>query len=68
MRKKLFDIIEIADDNNKISHFYDIFMIVAIVVSLIPLFFKETTEVFSILENITVVIFVVDYMFRWFTA
>lgn len=68
MRKKLFDIIEIADDNNKISHFYDLLMIVAIVVSLIPLFFKETIDVFNVIENITVVIFVVDYMLRWFTA
>ena len=68
MRKKIFDIIEVADGNNKISHFYDLLMIVAIVASIVPLLFKETIELFEVIESVTVVIFVLDYLLRWITA
>ena len=68
MRRKIFDIIELADGKNKISHFYDVLMIVAIVASIVPLLFKETIDAFGVLESITVVIFVLDYILRWITA
>ena len=68
MRKKIFDIIEVSDGNNKISHFYDLLMIVAIVASIVPLLFKETIELFEVIESVTVVIFVLDYLLRWITA
>ena len=49
MRKRIYEIIEVAKDNDKISHIYDIFMIVVILLSLTPLVFKvEPTILFWI--------------------
>jgi voltage-gated potassium channel len=41
MRKKIFEIIELADENNKLSRVYDVFMMITIFISLIPLAFKQ---------------------------
>ena len=67
MRKKLYQILEPAQDNI-FSKIYDLFMMAVIIVSITPLVFKETNEVFNILEYITVSIFLLDYFLRWFTA
>ena len=37
MRKRLFEIIEVAQDKDRISTIYDITMMCAIVISIIPL-------------------------------
>ena len=67
MRKKLYQILEPAQDNI-FSKIYDLFMMTVIIVSITPLMFKETNEVFNILEYITVSIFLLDYLLRWITA
>lgn len=67
MRKKLYQILEPAQDNI-ISKIYDLFMMTVILVSITPLVFKETNEVFNILEYITVSIFLLDYLLRWIIA
>jgi len=68
MRKKLFLIIEPVDDDNKLSHIYDIVMMVTIVLSVAPLAFKETNIVFQWIDRITVSIFIFDYLLRLITA
>ena len=40
----------------------------AIIVSLIPLAFKTETQFFVIIDKVTVSIFIIDYLLRWFTA
>ncbi len=40
MRKRLFEIIEVSKDNDRASAAYDVFMLGAIVISIIPLAFK----------------------------
>jgi voltage-gated potassium channel len=67
MKKKIYQIIEPAEDNI-LSKIYDIIMMVAIVVSLIPLAFKETSKLFNVVEYVTVSIFIIDYALRLFTA
>ena len=67
MRKKIYQIIEPAQDST-LSKIYDFLMMAVIVVSLIPLAFKESNKAFSIIEMITVSIFVVDYILRLITA
>ena len=47
---------------------YDIFMLVVITVSIIPLMFVEENAVFRVIEQVTVVIFIIDYLLRWMTA
>lgn len=68
MRQKLYNIISSSDGNNKLSSVYDIFMIIVIVVSIIPLAFKESHPIFNVLDKICVVIFIIDYLLRWITA
>lgn len=67
MKKKIYQIIEPAEDN-VLSKIYDIIMMLAIVVSLIPLAFKETSKLFNVVEYVTVSIFIIDYALRLFTA
>ena len=68
MRKRIFEIIEKSQGDDRLSHIYDVFMIVVIVASLIPLGFKTESRVFYILDKAAMVIFIIDYLLRWITA
>lgn len=68
MKKRIFEIIEVGKDNDKLSKIYDTFMLVCIFLSIVPLFFKETTKLFTILDIITCSIFIIDYILRWYTS
>lgn len=67
-REKLYVIIDGDTENNKASFFYNYFMMVVIIVSLIPLAFKSSNTVFNIFDKVTVVIFIIDYILRLLTA
>lgn len=43
-------------------------MLIAITASIIPLMFVEDTQAFRVIEQITVTIFILDYLLRWMTA
>lgn len=68
MRKKLYSIIEPTDTNNKLSDVYDFIMMATIIISIIPLAFKETNIVFEWIDYITVGVFIIDYFSRLITA
>ena len=68
MRKKIYSIIEPADNGGKLSSIYDFIMMATIIISIIPLAFKETNLVFQWIDYITVGIFIVDYILRLITA
>ena len=68
MRKKLFSVIEPVDNGSKLSNIYDFIMMATIVISVVPLAFKETNTVFRWIDYITVSIFILDYMLRLITA
>lgn len=68
MRKKLYSIIEPAGNGTKLSSIYDFIMMATIVISIVPLAFKETNLIFQWIDYITVGIFVLDYILRLFTA
>ncbi len=68
MRKRIFDIIEVSDGNDKLSSIYDFFMIVVIALSLIPLAFKSTNIVFAIIDRVATAVFIIDYILRLATA
>ncbi len=70
MREKLFNIIQPAEDNEStLSAAYDWFMMVVIVMSLVPLAFKNNnTGVLANIDTVCVVIFIIDYIARWSTA
>ena len=67
-RKKIFEIIEKSEGTDVLSSIYDCFMIVTIVISLLPLAFKQESRFFFITDRITVTVFLVDYLLRWATA
>lgn len=68
MRKRIYEIIEVGKDGDCISKIYDVCMMIVIVISLIPLAFKEENAVFNMMEGITVAIFIIDYLLRLITA
>lgn len=68
MRKRIFEIIEVAKDDDAVSRFYDWFMIAVIAISIVPLAFKEPNTAFHIADVICVVIFIIDYLLRLATA
>ena len=68
MKEKLFAIIEQSREKNNWSYAYDVFMLITIAASIIPLMFAYDCDLFIKIEHITVVIFIIDYLLRWFTA
>lgn len=68
MRKRLYEIIETVNKDDKLSAFYDSFMMLVIVISLIPLAFKEQSPVLTAVDKITVSVFIIDYILRLLTA
>ena len=68
IRQKIFEIIETSEKNGKAGRAYDIFMMVVIVASLIPLTLKDSSLFTRILDRTTVTIFIIDYFLRLITA
>lgn len=66
--KLLTEIIELSNGDNKLSRIYDVFMMCVIIISLFPLAFKETNDLFLIIDYITAGIFIIDYALRFITA
>ena len=67
-RNRLFEIIEIAEDGDNASNLYDVFMLITIIASIVPLAFKATNVAFEIIDKVTVGIFILDYVLRLVTA
>ena len=68
MRRKIYSIIEHGKKGGKLGHAYDILMLIAIAASIIPLMFVEEYPFFRYIEQVTVTLFIVDYLLRWITA
>ena len=70
MRKKLYYLVENGQDpeNPGKLDWYDILMLVAIVASIVPLMFTQDCKAFRIIEQVTVSLFILDYILRWITA
>ena len=68
MRYRLFEIIEAAKEDDRLSNVYDVFMMIVIVMSLIPLTQKNEVAAFVIIDKTAAAIFIVDYILRLITA
>ena len=55
-------------EGGKIGVAYDVLMLIAITVSIIPLMFVNDYPIFRIIEIVTVTLFIIDYILRWITA
>ncbi|MBQ9551833.1 MAG: ion transporter [Clostridia bacterium] len=67
-RDKIYSLIDGNIETNKWSNCYDYSMMVTIIVSLIPLAFKTKTTTFNLIDIVTVIIFIADYILRLITA
>lgn len=67
-RNEIYSIIEKDDGNNVWSHLYDMFMLVMIILSVVPLMFWDAHPVFPYIEFVTTTVFIIDYLLRWYTA
>ncbi len=68
MRRRIFEIVEVAGDDDKLSKVYDAGMLIVIVASLLPIALKNTNSWVGIIDIITTVIFIIDYILRLLTA
>lgn len=66
-RKQLFNIIE-PSKSSVWSNIYDVFMMILILCSIIPLAFRSELPLFDVLDKIAVSFFILDYVLRWLTA
>lgn len=68
IREKIYQTIEIAEDDNLLSKLYDFIMMFSIFISLIPLMTRRVSAIFVYISVATAVLFVIDYVLRLLTA
>lgn len=68
MRKRIFEIIDVAQPNDKASKAYDLTIIFVILLSMIPLMFKESNAFFVIIDIVAAFAFFIDYILNFVTA
>lgn len=68
MRKRIFEIIEVSDGDDRASTVYDIYMMAIILVSLVPLAFKSSNPLFVLIDRVAAYSFIADYALRLWTA
>ena len=67
LRSKIYEMIE-TERGSVVSKIYDWAMLVFIVISIIPLAFREQNIWFEWFDKVSVSIFIIDYLLRWMTA
>lgn len=69
-RKRIYSIVEPRYNNQDSikARAYDWIMLVAIIISIIPLMFREQTKLFYVFDFVSCGIFIIDYILRWMTA
>lgn len=67
-RLRIYQIIEKGTKQDLFSKMYDVFMLLLIVVSLLPLMFIDELPWFKYTDRIATIAFIVDYFLRWITA
>lgn len=68
LQQKIYDIINKDRKGIWLSRIYDWYMLVMIVASIVPLMFIDTYPIFNVLEWITVIAFIIDYILRWYSS
>lgn len=70
LRQKIYSVVEPRYNTNDgtVSRVYDWGMLVAIIIGIIPLMFREQTRLFYTFDIVSCGIFIIDYIMRWMTA
>lgn len=67
--KYVYQLVDTTDGNpTKLGRVYDYAQLVAIILSIVPLAFRDYTPFLATMEYCCVALFIVDYLFRWMTA
>ena len=67
-REKIYKLVEPRNKDTFASRAYNIAMLVAIAISIIPLMFREQNRLFWFFDLISGLCFIADYILRWYTA
>ena len=68
LREKIYRLIEPRNKENYASRVYDIVMLIAIAMGILPLMFRHHIKLFWYFDLISGVCFILDYLLRWYTA
>ena len=68
LRQRIFDVIEVGSKDDRAGQLYDIFMVLVIVVSILPLMTKTENRLTDAVDNFAVTVFIIDYVLRLITA
>lgn len=68
IRQKIYDIVELKEVNSLASRLYNQFMLILVIISMLPLAFKEDYAIFAITDVVVVSVFIIDYLLNWMTA
>lgn len=68
LQQKIYNLINRDRKGMWASRIYDWYMLVLIIASIVPLMFIEDYPIFKVIEIVTVVAFIIDYILRWGTS
>lgn len=68
IKKRIYEIVEVSKEKDSASRAYDSMMFVAVVAGLIPLTMKVENSYCKVIDLISVLIFLFDYLFRLYTS
>lgn len=68
LQQRIYDLINRDRKGMWASRLYDWYMLIMIVASITPLMFIDDYPIFKVIEIVTVIAFIIDYILRWSTA
>lgn len=68
MRQRIHEIITVAEKDDIASRIYDYSMMALIIISIVPLAFKQEPPIFVWIEQFVTAVFIIDYLLRIATA
>lgn len=68
LQQRIYDLINRDRKGMLASRLYDWYMLIMIIASITPLMFIDDYPIFKVIEIVTVIAFIVDYLLRWSTA
>lgn len=69
MRKKIYEIIETTNSKSSVvNRIYNFVMFACIIISIIPLMERRETAVYAVINTVSLIVFLIDYILRLITA
>lgn len=68
IRKRIYDLINKDNQNMLSSRIYDWYMLIMIIASIVPLMFLIDYPIFTVIDIVTVIAFIIDYLLRWYSS